>query len=319
MALRATNETRARANEAKSRALRSFPIDRSPAAPGQESVGGLPSGVVGIGYGSRRDGDGDAEPVVKLYVKNEEAAERLRETASDVPLEILPIGEIVPFHFCGDSCAHELVGAGTLGCIVRRANSTSGERFALSNNHVIANLSGQHDSAVLMPSRDDGGIAPDNRIAGLHQSVDINLDGSTNNRVDAGIALLDSPDSVSTRIREIGSFHPEPLEAEQYQDVMKYGRSTDYTEGIIDDVAADIFVPFGTRVAKFNNQISVFGPVERFGQPGDSGSLVLEMQTRRPVGLMFAGVGTTSFLNPIDWVLAELGVEIVAESEIGVG
>jgi hypothetical protein len=43
---------------------------------------------------------------------------------------------------------------------------------------------------------------------------------------------------------------------------------------------------------------------------GDSGSLVLEYDTNRAVGLLFAGSATVTILNDIRYVQQQLGIRI---------
>jgi hypothetical protein len=51
-----------------------------------------------------------------------------------------------------------------------------------------------------------------------------------------------------------------------------------------------------------------------FSAGGDSGSLIvtkgLLLADRRPVGLLFAGTGTTTIANPIDLVLDRFNIRI---------
>lgn len=45
--------------------------------------------------------------------------------------------------------------------------------------------------------------------------------------------------------------------------------------------------------------------------PEDSGSLIVDGVTKRPVALLFAGGGNTTFGNPIEPVLSRFQVEIL--------
>ncbi len=53
----------------------------------------------------------------------------------------------------------------------------------------------------------------------------------------------------------------------------------------------------GLFKSHFTNQILVTGA--NFIESGDSGSLLVESATARPVGLMYAGGGSTAVANPI--------------------
>ncbi len=92
--------------------------------------------------------------------------------------------------------------------------------------------------------------------------------------------------------------------------VMKNGRTTQATQGVIPGVAVnDVRVAFDDGIAIFNNQIIIrpigSGP---FGQGGDSGSVIVSVGTRQPVGLLFAGSTTHTIANPIASVISELGI-----------
>lgn len=101
------------------------------------------------------------------------------------------------------------------------------------------------------------------------------------------------------------------MPAALYQSVRKHGRTTRHTIGIIMDLAADIRVRFDTNFASFEDQIAAIGAGGQFGSGGDSGSLVVDAVTRRPVALLFAGGLDTTFANPITPVLDRFDVEIM--------
>jgi hypothetical protein len=77
-------------------------------------------------------------------------------------------------------------------------------------------------------------------------------------------------------------------------------------------------VPYGENdsppIGRFRQQIVIQGLGGAFSDRGDSGSLVLEKATNRPVGLLFAGgTGTDgvvyTFANPILEVLDRLKID----------
>ena len=97
--------------------------------------------------------------------------------------------------------------------------------------------------------------------------------------------------------------------------VMKYGRTSGLTKARISDLNVFTIVGYGPDFFLwFDGQILISGG--GFSAGGDSGSLVVAAKgadARRPVGLLFAGSTTTTLANPIDVVLAELGVTIDGE------
>jgi hypothetical protein len=93
--------------------------------------------------------------------------------------------------------------------------------------------------------------------------------------------------------------------------VAKVGRSSGLTCGSIESIAADILVHYETSCGSkdsfdvsYTNQIIITGGV--FSEPGDSGSLVVTADTARPLGLLYAGDGSSTAVNPIQDVLSAL-------------
>src|SRR5262249_8414880 len=90
--------------------------------------------------------------------------------------------------------------------------------------------------------------------------------------------------------------------------VYKEGARTGFTFGRIVGLYASLDIPYKpagiSRTARFVRQLVIVGVGKKpFSQPGDSGSLVLEQATNRPVGLLFAGGNSNgtdyTFANPI--------------------
>ncbi len=213
----------------------------------------------------------------------------------------------------GVSSGHGQVTAGTLGARV----TGSGQTFALSNNHVYAaNNVGKQGDNLLQPGVVDGGRDPDDIIGTLHDYEPIHFCRALicePNRIDAAIALTTAED-VSSETPEGGYGAPRsgPVDAKLGQSVQKYGRTTGYTVGQISGINATIDVGYATGTARFTDQIVITG--NGFSAGGDSGSLIVTKGTllgdRRPVGLLFAGTGTTTLANPIGLVLDRFNITI---------
>lgn len=129
--------------------------------------------------------------------------------------------------------------------------------------------------------------------------------------MDAAIARLHDPADVTPDIAHIGAIGGVPQPADLYQSVRKHGRTTQHTIGVVMDLSADIRVRYGTRFAQFDGQVAVTGVGGSFSNGGDSGALVVDGVTRAPVGLLFAGGGATTFVNPLAPILARFGVAVV--------
>ena len=234
----------------------------------------------------------------------------------------------------GVTVGHYHITAGTFGCLVRRGE----EHFILSNNHVLCDCNrGQEGDAILQPGPADGGTSDDrvatlagyvpldfgtappecpiaewsakllNYVAGAfgsHHRLQAMKQTEGVNRVDAALARPLSPDLVSNEILYIGvpaGVGTATLETE----VQKTGRTTGHTQGTITQIDATLRIDYNGPTALFTGQL-VAGPMS---QPGDSGSVVLDMD-RRVVGLLFAGSDAATIINPIGEVLSALNVEL---------
>lgn len=220
----------------------------------------------------------------------------------------------------GISAAHYAVNITTLGCFCRSTLAVDyGRRYMLSCNHAFANMNNGTllVDPILQPSPGDGGgSSPDGDIVGhLARFVPLQLDGSTPNYVDAAIAELAPGVEVRREICTIGSLQGIKAARENMR-VRKHGRTSGYTEGIIDSVNFDWTIPYTTGAATHWVRISrhlLVTPVgyPSFGLPGDSGSVVVARDSRRAVGLYIAGTtGGYAIASPIGKVCSALKISI---------
>jgi hypothetical protein len=203
--------------------------------------------------------------------------------------------------------------------------------YILSNNHVLANSNAaQLGDAILQPGPIDGGTSAD-QIGTLQQFVPIGFEGSTsppgcsplaflmrllgpakplinepgNNTVDCAIAKPLSADLVDPDILKIG-IPTGAGSASLGTQVQKSGRTTGLTTDQITQIDVTVSVDYGGKIAIYKNQLMAGA----MSQGGDSGSAVLDMN-KQVVGLLFAGSNTTTIMNPIQFVLDALGVQLV--------
>ena len=237
----------------------------------------------------------------------------------------------------GISIGHYKVTAGTLGGVVR--DRESGERFIISNNHVLANSNdAQIGDPIIQPGAADGGRADDDTVAHLekfrpirfnvgpatcgvakgfekfgnamaslfgskHQVRTYFNDPEASNIIDAALARPISDEILSDEILDIGILSG-TTSAQLGQSVRKSGRTTGYTMGRVVILDATVDIQYGERVARYERQIVTDG----MSNPGDSGSLLVAADSLLAVGLLFAGSDQATIYNPINLVLDQLGV-----------
>lgn len=220
----------------------------------------------------------------------------------------------------GISTAHRSITAGTIAYFCRSTahGDLPADRYALSNNHVFANVNqARVGDDLYQPGPADGGTAADH-FADLHRFVAIRLGGVVANKVDAAIGKLRPGTRILRSVCAIGRISGTTAARERMA-VRKHGRTTGYTEGVISDVAYDVLVGMDQAdpsvVALFENQvrIEVAPPHAAFGLGGDSGSLVVAKASLRAVGMYFAGPpsGDYGVANVIGDVLTELQIELI--------
>lgn len=276
--------------------------------------------IVGIGVGlNQTAGSYSGDVVVKVFVREKAPLSRLASGAA-IPAQINgystdveAVGEIVTQSYnrryprpvpCGVSCGHVRITAGTLGCLVVLNNN---RLCILSNNHVLADENtariGDH---IMQPGRVDGGQDPRDLIGVLERFVPIQFPGP--NLVDCAAAW--------TAFRLVRSQHvtyrmsATPVAPSLSLSVMKNGRTTQATQGVITGVAVNgVRVGYDAGVAVFNNQVIIRGiGAGPFSQGGDSGSVIVTARTRQPVALLFAGSATHTIANTMGDVVSALGI-----------
>lgn len=280
--------------------------------------------VVGIGLGKKKvRGMVTQDVAVKFYVKEKlhpllvKDGEVIPDEIEGVPTDIEQSGEfsiwrpIPPIYhrkvrpaMGGLSIGHYAITAGTLGCLVRRGQDTC----ILSNNHVLANENrGVEGDPILQPGRFDGGKEDKDVIARLDSFVQVQSEET--NTVDAALALPFDPRDVSPDILNIGRIRGTSA-ADLDEKVMKSGRTTRVTNGVIMDVSATLRVGYATGSYLFTDQMIIQGDKGAFSAGGDSGALILDYQGNA-VGLLFAGSPFFTVANKIGNVEKALNVKVV--------
>jgi hypothetical protein len=215
----------------------------------------------------------------------------------------------------GVSTGHPAITAGTIAC---RVKDGFGNVYALSNNHVYANENrAAIGDTIVQPGTYDGGASPADAIGTLFDYEPVVFSTGADNVMDAAIALS-APELLGNATPPDGYGLPQSTTAavSPGAKVMKYGRTTGQTSGMVKGVNAIVNVQYDAGVARFAGQILIGGG-GGFSAGGDSGSLVVlsakGAEDRKPVGLLFASGDHFTIANPIDAVLARFNVTIDGE------
>ncbi|WP_020470285.1 hypothetical protein [Zavarzinella formosa] len=215
--------------------------------------------------------------------------------------------------------------AGTLGAFVRKRDTKA--VCILSNNHVLANENqARIGDAILQPGgkkgEEEGDIDPADLIATLAKTVRLRKEGV--NLVDAAMAELAAGQEFDPgTIRGLGNLAG--LGAE-FVDVgtklAKLGRMSGLTHGRVTVFELDtLIIDYGIGKLRFDQQLEIEGAGDDpFSQTGDSGSLIVEADTRLAVALLFAcsslgganNKGLT-YASPLRFALDALKADLVVK------
>ena len=272
--------------------------------------------LVGIGFGAKEtEGSFTGDLAVRVYVKRKlprsklSAGERLPAVVNGTVTDIIAIGT-PRFHArpvkLGAGISHVDSGPGSLGCIVTKQGDDGW--YLLSACHVLApaGLANIGD-AILEPSRGQTAAAP---IANLADFEALKADG-TSNMFDAAIARLIRKEDVSITIPKIGIPQVSVMEPALYQSVRKFGARTLHTVGVVTDPMFDTVITRAGKSYLFDDIVAVTGAGGPFSEGGDSGALVVDATSTRPVGLVIGGgAEDITFLSPIGPVLERFNVQL---------
>lgn len=307
--------------------------------------------VIGAGLGYKRTkGEYNGESAIVVLVERKmpmfalSKQDMIPKQYNRITTDVIEVGKIVAQPTSewrpappGVSIGHYQVTAGTFGAVVK--DKDNGEKFILSNNHVLANSNdAEIGDPILQPGSYDGGTM-DDQIGTLYKFIPIGFGGAAPtcplvsgvskvanwlaektgsshrlqavkiqqepNRTDCALARPLNYELITSEILGIGTVAGVAT-ATLGTKVIKSGRTTGITTGIVTILNATVTVDYGTSGnATFENQIIT----DAMSAGGDSGSLLLKETTLEAIGLLFAGSEQVTIYNPISYVLEGLGVE----------
>lgn len=216
----------------------------------------------------------------------------------------------------GVSIGHYKVTAGTLTGYAEY----NGEIVGLSCNHVIAlnYLSiriGVKGDSILQPGPHDGG-RPDRDTIGYLEKWD-----SLENEAHTDSAIFRLAENVEHKPDEIyGVGKPrEVTEPRPGMEVVKSGRTTGVTYGVIESIDASIKMYYTeTEYAILHEQIVAYSPAT-ISAPGDSGSWVGDTVFHRTVGMLIGGSVDykRAVITPMKKIERRLGIKFIAPPVTG--
>jgi hypothetical protein len=327
------NEIHRQRSEARPGIINTFALRSAFAAQGAFSAFATPlSNIHATGVGVRSKGDEYTDEItLKVYVfdKVAQPSEDLAMSGEwkGLPLDIehLPV-QLVRQALKPEQQRHRpIVGGisispfnadfiGTLGCFLRRKNVDTEQIFALSNNHVMADVDRlSKGTRIVQPGPEVPPFLtnPADSFAVLNTVIPIHFPAGPNdpvlNRFDAAIANVIDGSLIKLGAifglprNGLPAYDPSAIRSpEPHMRVMKVGRTTGFTRGMI--TATNVQgtqVNYGSvqlpRIAVFRETIEIVGDNNQpFSLPGDSGSVILEEATGHPMALLFAGDGNTT-------------------------
>lgn len=203
----------------------------------------------------------------------------------------------------GISIGHKNISAGTFGCIVFGKNDA--KPYILSNWHVLDGNSGQVGDSIVQPGRHDDPDISNNQVGKLVKSF-------LGKAGDCAIASIDER-SFNQEILGLDVVPKKIAEVELDDLVIKSGRTTDITYGIVRRIHTSVRINYGGSVGSKTVKCFEVEPDPAFpakdneiSMGGDSGSVWMVrdkdgIAKNIAAGLHFAGEGRT---NPDEHALA---------------
>jgi hypothetical protein len=273
--------------------------------------------LIGLGYGTKETAErftGDV--AIRVYVARKIAKsklspkERIPSSIDGVLTDVIAIGR-PKFHsgpaLLGESISHVRGGAGSIGCLVKKPGEDAW--YLLSACHVLAPKGVAQLGDVILKPAASGSNAVD--LATLADFEPLSADEGVN-RFDAAIARIDRKSDVHNRIPVIGALQLPPMSPALFQSARKFGAVSLHTLGVVTDASADVRFVMGGETYFFKDVAQITGAGAPFSDGGDSGAVVVDALSSRPIGLIIGGSGARTFISPLGAILSRFGVELIS-------
>ncbi|MGR9159700.1 hypothetical protein [Rhizobium leguminosarum] len=274
----------------------------------------LESNLVGVGFGPKETaGRFTSDLAVRVYVERKLPREKIPPTElvpaiiDGVVTDVIAIGR-PRFHvrpaYPGIGISRVDGAQGSLGCVVRKRGENI--PYILSACHVMAlSSAAQAGDIILEPA---GSEIAEGRLAVLADFERLRIDENSN-AFDAAIARLDRRSDVVEAIPGIGAPRWPASDPTLFQSVRKQGVSTLHTLGIVVDADMDADIISGGEAFAFSGVALVVGAGGAFSKGGDSGALVVDAVTLRPVGLVIGGTARGTMISPLKRIFKHFDLE----------
>jgi hypothetical protein len=207
--------------------------------------------------------------------------------------------------------------SGTLGAILRSGNDS----YILSCNHVMA-VKGRVPvgAPVFCPAPADGAALHIADFIGAEPIEHVNDRLNEKNMADCALAKLRLGVDVDPRFPIGAAEAPVAVSAigdpKLGQRVVKNGKATGKTKGIIVDNEVDLLVEYSFGSFRFVDQVLIQGDGGSFADDGDSGSVAItDKEPRAATALIFAPLGEYTAAAPLPRVVkvlnGRLGLNLV--------
>jgi hypothetical protein len=216
---------------------------------------------------------------------------------------------------------------GTLGAVVTDGT----DKYILSCNHVLARNGRVPEKHATIVSAEF--VGTQGEIAKPGCFVEIDPDGG--NSVDCALAVLPlNGNKVHAMFPDGFKLSPDgPDDPKPDMKVTKFGGVTHQTSGTIVDTDVDLCIEYSFGTFRFEHQVMIDGGcigdggctdddgednVNHFAAAGDSGSIVIDESTYRPIGIVFAASGRFAVACPLKTALEKLkpALEKLTEKDV---